>query len=183
MNKAVFLDRDGTINIDKHYLHRWEDFEYLEGAVEGLKLLSDMGYLLIIITNQSGIGRGYFEESDYKQLEKQLSDDLVNRGVNISEFYYCPHLPDALVEKYRIECDCRKPGLGLFHKAVKKYDIDLSKSYAIGDRVRDLNICKENGAKGFLLYNSDEVIPDGVNAKRIAGGILQAAQEISKEDL
>ena len=182
MNKAVFLDRDGTINIDKHYLYKWEDFDYLDGVIEGLKLLSDMGYLLIVITNQSGIGRGYFSEVDYKKLEEALKSDLLEKGIRLTDFFYCPHLPDALVEKYRKNCNCRKPELGLFFQAVEKYDIDLNKSYAIGDRVRDLTICKASGAKGFLLYDSEEEIPKEMNAERISGGILEAAQIILRED-
>ena len=182
MQKAVFLDRDGTINIDKHYLYEWEKFEYLEGVVEGLKLLSELGYLLIVITNQSGIGRGYFDGSDYRLLEDRLKEDLLAKGVNITDFYYCPHLPDAHISKYRIDCECRKPKLGLFDKAVQDYDIDLNKSYAIGDRVRGLMICKKDGARGFLLYDSDEEIAPDMNISRIKGGILEAAQFIAKEE-
>ena len=110
-NKAVFLDRDGTINIDKGYLYRISDFEFLPGAVEALRNLQEAGYLLIIITNQSGIGRGYYTEEDFAVLTDYMKGELSKSGVNISGVYYCPHLPDAEVERYRKICTCRKPGI------------------------------------------------------------------------
>ncbi|SDH91928.1 D-glycero-D-manno-heptose 1,7-bisphosphate phosphatase [Pseudobutyrivibrio sp. 49] len=151
MNKVVFLDRDGTINIDKDYLYKIEDFEYLPGAVEGLRALQDLGYLLIVVTNQSGIGRGYYTEEDYKIIDSWLKDDLELKGVHISASYYCPHLSDAVVEKYRCECECRKPKTGLFWQAQKDFNIDMSRSIAIGDKERDLAICNEAPVRGILL--------------------------------
>ncbi len=150
-NKAVFLDRDGTINIDKNYLYRIEDFEFMPGAVEGLRLLQSSGFLLIIITNQSGIARGYFTEDDYLKLTDWMLSTLKHNGVNISGMYYCPHLPEAEIEEYRKVCDCRKPNTGLFEQAVRDFDIDLSMSYAIGDKPRDCAICEKTSCKGFLI--------------------------------
>lgn len=151
MNKVVFLDRDGTINVDKDYLYKVEDFEYLPGVVDGLKYLQSLGYLLIIITNQSGIGRGYYSEEDYYVLDKWLKEDLKKRGVIIAGSYFCPHLPDAIVERYRCTCDCRKPGTKLFWKAQADFDIDMNSSIAIGDKLRDLTICEETDMNGVLL--------------------------------
>ena len=163
--KAVFLDRDGTINIDKGYLYRISDFEFLPGAVDALKMLQSAGYLLIIITNQSGIGRGYYTEEDFMRLNDYMKAELAKSGVNISGVYYCPHLPDAEVERYRKICDCRKPATGLFERAVKDFNIDLSRSYAIGDKERDCAICSVSDCKGFLigrdvsnLYEAAEII-------------------------
>lgn len=151
MKKAIFLDRDGTINIDKDYLFKVEDYEYIEGAVEGLRALTQMGYLLIIITNQSGIARGYYTEEDYLRLESWMLDDLKDKGIDISGVYYCPHHPEASIIQYKKECKCRKPGTELFWKAQRDFDIDMNHSFAIGDRSRDLCICKESGVKGILL--------------------------------
>ncbi|MBR0070311.1 MAG: HAD family hydrolase [Synergistaceae bacterium] len=169
-NKAVFLDRDGTINIDKGYLYRISDFEFLPGAVEALRNLQEAGYLLIIITNQSGIGRGYYTEEDFMRLTDYMKSELAKSGVNISGVYYCPHLPDAEVERYRKICTCRKPSLGLFERAVHDFNIDLSRSYAIGDKERDIAICSVSECKGFLigrdvlsLYEAAEIIT-GVNS-------------------
>ena len=149
--KAAFLDRDGVINVDKDYLYRIEDFEYEEGALTGLKTLEEAGYLLIVITNQSGIARGYYTEEDYRKLEKWIFKDLEQRGIHISGSYFCPHHPNAAVLKYKRSCDCRKPATGLFYRAAEELSVDLDRSIAIGDKERDLQICKETKARGFLL--------------------------------
>ena len=160
MNKAVFLDRDGTINVEKHYLHKVEEFEFLPGVIEGLKILQDAGYLLVIVTNQSGIGRGYYTEEDFHHLNKWMIDTLKKQGVDITKVYYCPHLPNATVESYRKDCDCRKPKLGMYMQAAHELDIDVDSSYTIGDKIRDCAICESTGCKGFLIASNekDEVI-------------------------
>lgn len=150
-SKAVFLDRDGTINVDKNYLYRIDEFEFLPGAVEALRLLQASGYLLIIITNQSGIARGYFTEDDYVKLTDFMRGELERRGVKLSAVYYCPHLPDGEVPEYRKVCRCRKPETGLFEQAVKDFDIDLSESFAVGDKPRDCAICEKTACRGFLI--------------------------------
>ena len=180
-NKAIFLDRDGTINVDRAYVYKISDFEFIPGAVEVLKLLQDNGFQLIIITNQSGIARGYYTENDYKILNDWMINELRTvYGVNITASYFCPHHPNAVVPEYRLECNCRKPKLGLFERAIKEFDIRLEESFAIGDKLRDLEICErhagietssltevahsidkeQNGCRGFLVGNkeSEEVI-------------------------
>lgn len=168
MNKAIFLDRDGTINVEKHYLYRQEDFEFLPGAVDALKLLQDAGFLLIIITNQSGIARGYYSEEDFLQLNQWMIDTLKCQGVLITDVYYCPHLPNAPIEMYRKNCDCRKPKIGLFEKAIADYHIDLAESCAIGDKIRDCAICEETACRGFLIGNNEhpEIIEEVKEGKR-----------------
>ena len=151
MNKAIFLDRDGTINVEKNYLYKIEDFEFLPGVIEALKKFQDAGYLLIIITNQSGIGRGYYSENDFKKLNDWMLSTLKKFGVTITAVYYCPHLPDAKIKKYRKECECRKPNLGMYNQAIKDYDLDLSKCYAIGDKIRDCAICESTACNGYLI--------------------------------
>ena len=155
MNKAIFLDRDGTINVEKHYLYRQEDFEFLPGALDALKRFQDAGFLLIIITNQSGIARGYYSEEDFLKLNQWMIDTLKGQGVLITDVCYCPHLPNAPIEKYRKNCDCRKPKLGLFEKAISDYDINLAESYAIGDKIRDCAICEKTECHGFLIGNNE----------------------------
>lgn len=154
--KAVFLDRDGTINVEKHYLHKISDFEFLPGVLEALRLLQDMGYLLIIVTNQSGIGRGYYTENDFNLLNEWMLEFLRKNDINIGKVYYCPHHPQADVEMYRVNCICRKPRLGLYEQAIEEFNIDLTRSYAIGDKFRDCAICLESDCRGFLIANNED---------------------------
>ncbi|MCR4694740.1 MAG: HAD family hydrolase [Pseudobutyrivibrio sp.] len=180
MEKAVFIDRDGTINVDKHYLYKKEDFEYLPGAREGLKILQDLGYLLIIVTNQSGIARGYFDEEAYLELDKSMKADLLLHGINLTDSYYCPHLIDGTIKKYAIDCECRKPKLGLFERAIKDHNIDINKSIVIGDSPRDIGLAGNNKyVKGFLLYQNFDMQQE--NIYYMKGGLLEVAEKV-KED-
>lgn len=156
MNKAIFLDRDGTINVEKDYLYKIEDFEFIDGVVDALRLLQDAGYLLIIITNQSGIARGYYTEEDYYTLNSWMIDTLQEQGITISAVYFCPHHPTAAVEKYRIDCDCRKPKLGLYEQAVKDFNLDIGNCFAIGDKIRDCAICNSTPCHGYLIANNEK---------------------------
>lgn len=184
MNKAVFLDRDGTINVDKHYLYKTEDFEFIEGAVEGLEILQDLDFMLVVITNQSGIARGYYTEDDYMILNKFMDQRLNEYGIHISNDYFCPHFPDAVVPKYRKKCDCRKPGVELWNRAVRELDIDLNHSYCIGDRLRDLAICNISECRGYLVGTTEtrESILDTQSGKYInikyCHSLLEAAKDI-----
>ena len=187
MNKAVFLDRDGTINVEKHYLYRIEDFEFLPGVVAALRTLQQAGYLLIIITNQSGIGRGYYTEANFLKLNDWMVNKLKQEGVTIDDVYYCPHLPDAEVEAYRQDCGCRKPKLGMYRQAELDHNILLSQSYAIGDKIRDCAICKDTDCKGFLIGQNEkvEVIEKAMRGcirnVRYATDLAAASEEILKE--
>lgn len=156
MKKAIFLDRDGTINVEKHYLYKIEDFEFLPGVVDALKQLQRADYLLIVITNQSGIGRGYYTERDFQKLNDWMVSTLKEKGVIISDVYYCPHLPDAVVVEYRKDCQCRKPKLGMYSQAVIDHDIELSQSYAIGDKIRDCAICQSTECRGYLIGQNEK---------------------------
>ncbi len=150
-NRAVFLDRDGVINKDRGYISSIDEFEYLEDAVAGLKMLNNMGFMLIVVTNQSGIARGYYTEEEYMRRDEWMKGDLIKKGIIITASYYCPHLPDGVVEKYAKECNCRKPRTEMFWRAAGEYRIDMDRSFAIGDNERDLSICGESGVKGILL--------------------------------
>lgn len=186
MNKAIFLDRDGTINVEKHYLHKIEDFEFLPGVMEGLKMLQNAGYLLVVVTNQSGIGRGYYTEEDFLLLNEWMVNELKENGVDISRVYFCPHLPDATVEKYRKDCECRKPKLGMYIQAMRDLNIDLSSSFAIGDKIRDCAICASSNCKGFLIGNNEnpDVINDVIAGRYkhvcYANSLLECAKQIVK---
>lgn len=163
MNNAIFLDRDGTINVEKDYLYRIEDFEFLPGVIEALKALQSAGFKLIIITNQSGIARGYYSEEDFQKLNAWMIEELLTHGIEIAAVYYCPHHPDAKIEKYKEDCSCRKPKLGMYEQAIKDFDINLEGSYAIGDKIRDCSICETTPCQGILIAeNENKEVVDAV---------------------
>lgn len=156
MKKAVFLDRDGTINLDKGYVHKIEDFEFLPNSLKALKLLESNNFCLILITNQSGIARGYYTEKDFQILNNWLLEFLGEKGIIITDVFYCPHMIGSKIKKYNKNCNCRKPGIGLFKNAINKYNIDIDNSYAIGDKIRDLSITRYSSCNGYLIGNSEK---------------------------
>ncbi|MGL5175207.1 MAG: D-glycero-beta-D-manno-heptose 1,7-bisphosphate 7-phosphatase [Cetobacterium sp.] len=151
MRKVIFLDRDGTINIEKSYLHKWEDFEFEINVIEGLKALKSLGYEFIVVTNQSGIARGYYTEEDLKTLNSEMVKKLNEYGIDILECYYCPHHPEKGLEEYKKSCDCRKPNPGMLLEGIKKYNIDVKNSFMIGDKKSDLEAGKNAGLKSILI--------------------------------
>lgn len=180
-NKAIFLDRDGVINIDKGYVYRYDDFEYILGSLDGLRMLYDSGYLLIVVTNQSGIGRGYFDEEEYLLLESRMRKDLIENGSPLTDVYYCPHIKGAAIRRYDLDCDCRKPRLGMFYRAMRDHDIDMRYSYAIGDNYRDLMICQFTACRGFLVGKEGESLKlkDQLVVRiKEAANLLEASREI-----
>jgi D-glycero-D-manno-heptose 1,7-bisphosphate phosphatase len=142
MNKAVFLDRDGVLNYDPGYVHKVEDYKLLPGVIEGLKLLG--GFKLFLITNQSGIGRGYYSMDDFHKFNNHLVEDLKNHGIKIEKTYCCPHHPDE-------KCDCRKPSTKSIKEAQEEFDIDLSKSWVVGDHPHDIKMGKAAGCKTIYM--------------------------------
>jgi D-glycero-D-manno-heptose 1,7-bisphosphate phosphatase len=167
--RAAFIDRDGVINEDREYVYKVADFHFLAGAIEALRQLQAAGYLLVIITNQSGIARGFYSEEQYQELDAYLRDSLSAAGVSIDAVQYCPHLPDAKVARYRIDCDCRKPRAGMIRAAASLLDIDTSQSLLVGDRRADIEAGRAGGVgrcflvrSGRPLAESDEQLADGV---------------------
>ncbi len=136
--RAVFLDRDGTINIEKEYLHCPEDLEFIPGAPEAIARLNRAGFLVIVVTNQSGVARGYFSVDDVNRLHQVLQQQLADEGAHIDAFYLCPHHPDKGLDSYRIDCDCRKGKPGMLMQAAVEWDIELSTSFMVGDKESDL---------------------------------------------
>lgn len=138
VNKAFFLDRDGTINVDTGYVGNPDDVRLLPGVIEAIRKMNERGYLVIVISNQSGVARGYFGIEAVEKVNTRINEILVEHHAHIDAFYYCPHLADATVQEFAIDCDCRKPKLGLFKKAIEDYDLDVKLCYACGDKQRDV---------------------------------------------
>ena len=159
MEKYIFLDRDGTINVEKHYLHKIEDFEYEAGVLKALEELQKLGYKFIIVTNQAGIAKGQYTESDYLILEEFIENDLREKGIIIQKTYHCPHHPQGK-SPYNVNCDCRKPKTGMFLEAIEEFDIDIENSYMVGDRFTDLKPADELGIYPVLIktgYGTDQL--------------------------
>ncbi len=143
-NKAIFLDRDGTINKDSGYVSEVKDFKFLLGALEALKILSKSDYKIIIITSQSGIGRGYYTHGDFFKVTDYMLNEFKKEKIRIDAIYFCHHAPEQ-------ECKCRKPETGLIKQAEKRFNINLKKSYVIGDKTSDIKLGKNAGCKTILL--------------------------------
>jgi D-glycero-D-manno-heptose 1,7-bisphosphate phosphatase len=150
-SRCVFLDRDGTINYDTHYLNDPDNARILKGVTSALRRLKKAGFLLIIISNQSGIARGYIKESALKKINSKITAMLLEKGIKIDRLYYCPHHKDGKIAKYRMECDCRKPGPGMILNARRDFDIDLENSFMVGDMEADIGAGKNAGLKGSVL--------------------------------
>ncbi len=154
---ALFLDRDGVINIEKNYLHKKEDFEFIDGIFELCQVYQDKGYLIVVVTNQSGIARGYYSETDFANLSSWMIDAFLSKGIKISHVYHCPHHPDISGE-----CECRKPHPGMLLKAGKELSIDFENSLLVGDSERDIEAAYRAGVKETYLF-SEEAKPTQAN--------------------
>lgn len=157
MKKYIFLDRDGVINIDTGYVYKWQFFEYCEGSIAALKKLIINDYNIIIVTNQSGIARGYFTEADYQLLSQKIRNDLNQYGIDILEIFHCPHHPSGKIKAYTTACLCRKPNPGLILKAAYKYNIQLQQSIMIGDKLTDIEAAKKSGIGTSYLIDKNNV--------------------------
>lgn len=151
MKKAAFFDRDGTINVDTGYLHKAEDLQFIQGIPELIKRCNDNDYLVIVITNQSGIARGMYSVRDMNKLHDKMNERLRNEfNAHIDAFYFCPHLPSISGK-----CECRKPKPGMFLKAIKDFDIDVCQSISFGDSQRDQQASMDAGIKKFYFVTEE----------------------------
>ncbi|MDF9406795.1 HAD family hydrolase [Pelotomaculum isophthalicicum JI] len=155
LKPAAFMDRDGVLNVDTGYVFRWEDFVWVAGAKDAVKLLNEAGYLVFVVTNQSGIARGYFKEADIVALHCWMNQELGACGAHVDAFYYCPHHPNATSIPYRKVCGCRKPAPGLLLQAMEEWPVDKSGSFLVGDKRSDLEAAIGAGLPGYLFKGSD----------------------------
>ncbi len=153
MSKALFIDRDGVINVEKNYLHKAEEFEFIDGVFDALRFSEQNGFLNIIITNQSGIGRGYYSEDDYAKLTSWMVDEFAKKSVKISKVYHCPH-------DEKSTCDCRKPKAGMIFQAQEEFDIVLKESWLIGDKESDIEAGINAGIDNLILARSGHKVDE-----------------------
>lgn len=167
MKKALFLDRDGVINKEVDYLHKIEEFEFIDGVVDAMRQAKEKGYLLIVITNQSGIGRGYYDEDAFFKLSEWMVEVLRDQGVHIDRIYHCPHAPGE-------GCDCRKPETGMIERAVKDFGIDLKTSWLVGDKESDIQAAINAGIPHHILVRSGHKVDE---AETAAGHVCDTLKE------
>lgn len=166
MQKALFLDRDGVVNVEKNYLHKIEDFELMEAIVDVCRFYQNQGYLIIIVTNQSGISRGYYSEEDFKHLSEWMVGHFKELGIVITHIYHCPHH-----ESIDGVCECRKPEPGMFLEAQKTYGLDMGASLMIGDNERDIEAAIRAGVGHTILLSE-------AAAHSAADRIVQSLKEL-----
>lgn len=186
---AVFLDRDGTVNEQMGYINHPDRFVLLPGVPEGIKLLNDNGFLVLVTSNQSGVARGYFPIELVHKVHALMMESLEKEGAVIDGVFLCPHHPEGVHPEYARECDCRKPKKGLIDQACKSFDIDLSRSYVVGDRYIDVEFAHRSHLKsivvetGYGLGELEYVFPGKpLEPDHVAEGLFQAVQWILKRE-
>ncbi|MEN4044724.1 D-glycero-beta-D-manno-heptose 1,7-bisphosphate 7-phosphatase [Sulfurimonas sp. NWX367] len=163
MKKALFLDRDGVVNVEKEYLYKREDFEFIDGIFDLCKHYQNLGYLIIIVTNQSGIARAYYTEEDFELLTDWMIQEFKKRNIDIAKVYHCPHHPDI-----NIKCSCRKPEPGMILEAQKEFNLDLTHSLMIGDKERDIEAAINAGISETYLFDEINQIRSSKATKTVS---------------
>ena len=172
--KTIFLDRDGVINKEINYLHKKDEFEFIDGIFDACLYFQNLSYKIIIITNQSGISREYYTESDYQKVTQWMLNQFKYKNINILDIFHCPHGPDST-------CDCRKPKPGMFLKAKAKHNTDMEKSWLIGDNEIDVIAANEAGIESTILVRSGHRIDESISKARFILDSIQQAKEVITE--
>ena len=176
--RAVFLDRDGTLITNRNFGFRPNEIEFMDGLIEGLRLLQRAGFDLVVVTNQSGVARGLFSESAVQEMHSRMEDLLARVGITLSRFYYCPHHPEGQVPEYSFDCDCRKPRQGLILRATGELGIDSTRSWLVGDIMDDILAGRRAGCRTILVNGWYERLKHSFHPHPhfIANNFLQAAR-------
>jgi D-glycero-D-manno-heptose 1,7-bisphosphate phosphatase len=164
---AAFLDRDGVLNVDRGYTHQPDRLEWIPGAQQAVRLLNEAGFYVFVVTNQSGVARGYYDEVAVNQFHAHLQQGLAAHNAHIDAFYYCPHHPDGVIKELAIQCRCRKPGPGMLEQAARDWPIDLSRSFLIGDKDQDLAAAAEFHIRGVKFDAQTEPL-EGLVRRELA---------------
>jgi D-glycero-D-manno-heptose 1,7-bisphosphate phosphatase len=181
---AVFLDRDGTVNIEAGYIHELENLNLIPGAATVIRALNEKGVPVVLVTNQSGPARDYYPESWVHQLHDRLEKLLQAEGAHLDKIYYCPHLPDGVVPEYTKNCDCRKPEPGMLLAAAADLDLDLSRSFMIGDKATDVEVGQRVGAKTILLTSGyGQQVLDGTYQHQVEPDYVYPSLEVAYEQV
>jgi len=167
MNKALFLDRDGVINVNHGYVYQNRDFDFIDGIFELVKRANMQGYKVIVVTNQSGIGRGMYTESDFVALSAWMVAEFAKRDAIIDDVLFCPHHPQAPLEQYKKVCECRKPNTGMLNMAACKHHICLAKSIMVGDKLTDVEAAIKAGLREVVWFNPEFIEPDKASAAKL----------------
>ena len=183
-NRAVFLDRDGVLNKDEGYVGCVDDFHFIEGTIEALQSLKQAGFLLVLVTNQSGIARGRYSEDDFINLTEWMDWSLADKGVDLDGIYYCPHHPEHGLGEYKIDCDCRKPKPGMLLTAASELDINMAKSFMVGDKASDLQAAINAGVAHPILVKTGKVLSSEATAlaELVTDNLASAAAYIIKSE-
>jgi D-glycero-D-manno-heptose 1,7-bisphosphate phosphatase len=168
--KAAFLDRDGVINLDTGYVHRWDEFVFAPGAIAAMRDLQTAGFMLIVVTNQAGIARGYYSTQQFETLTAQMLGHLESEGVRITAVYHCPHHPAGSVPALSIDCDCRKPAPGMLLAAAREHGLSLANSILIGDKPSDIGAAQAAGIGRAYMVESDNI--DSVSTGVTSDGVF-----------
>jgi len=159
---AAFLDRDGVLNVDHGYTHKPGQLEWIAGAPEAVRLLNEAGFTVIVVTNQSGVARGYYDEATLRRFHTHMQDALRAQGAHIDAFYYCPHHPEGTVKEFAMRCQCRKPGTGMLDQAAREWPIDPGHSFLIGDKDADMAAAAAFKIRGIKFDAKIESLVDVV---------------------
>jgi D-glycero-D-manno-heptose 1,7-bisphosphate phosphatase len=183
LRPAVFLDRDGTLNIDAGYLDRKERLMLFPWSLDSVRLLRRAGYAVVVVTNQSGVGRGMIEESFVEEVHQIIQSRLVDIGEKLDGHYYCPHEPSASIEAFRVDCDCRKPKPGLVTRAARDLGLDVERSIVVGDKWSDIGLAKQTGARGVLVRtgygrSQEKNRQEGLSADAVVDTLMDAVNWI-----
>ncbi|MGC9404334.1 D-glycero-beta-D-manno-heptose 1,7-bisphosphate 7-phosphatase [Vibrio genomosp. F10] len=173
---AVFLDRDGVINVDHGYVNDEHDFEFIDGVFDATKQLQQMGYMLVLVTNQSGIARGMFDEERFLSLTQWMDWNFVDHGVEFDGFYYCPHHAEYGIGEYKQDCECRKPKPGMFISARNDLDIDMANSVMVGDKAEDMMAAEAAGIETKILVRTGKPVTQ--QGETLATTVLNSIKDV-----